>query len=65
MNVMLSRARHGMIIIGDISTFSRCSNRKGRALWRNTIEPYLKENSALHDGFRSVSTWHVCRTGTK
>ena len=47
-NVLLSRARNAMFIIGNVDTFLR--SRKGKALWQNLLE-LLKIGSHIYDGF--------------
>ena len=43
-NVMLSRAREGMFIVGNLQTLSECSSKSGRLLWSN-----LKKNLECHN----------------
>ena len=47
LNVLLSRARDGLIIIGSASTFT--NSRKGSAIWSPFFEQ-LREAGQLYDG---------------
>ena len=47
LNVLLSRARNALIIIGDSSTFVR--SRKGAPLWKPLIE-LLADSNYIYDG---------------
>lgn len=48
LNVMLSRARDALIMIGNSETFSNA--RKGKEVWRKLFD-LLKENSHVYEGF--------------
>ncbi len=48
LNVLLSRARDALIMIGNAETFM--SSRKGKALWERFME-LLKAGRHIHDGF--------------
>ncbi|KAK2762566.1 hypothetical protein FQN54_000739 [Arachnomyces sp. PD_36] len=48
LNVLLSRARNGLIMIGNAETFIYA--RKGREVWCKLFD-HLKENNHIYDGF--------------
>jgi AAA domain len=48
LNVLLSRARNALIMIGNAKTFM--DSRKGRAVWRQLFDG-LKNNGHVYDGF--------------
>ena len=48
LNVLLSRARNGLIMIGNSETFMNA--RKGREVWRRLFD-YLKEKDHIYEGF--------------
>lgn len=48
LNVLLSRARDALIMIGNSETFINA--RKGRAVWRKLFDQ-LKENGHVYEGF--------------
>lgn len=48
LNVLLSRARNGLFIIGNSDTFINA--RKGKEVWRKLFD-HLKENNHVYDGF--------------
>ena len=47
LNVLLSRARIAIIMIGNANTFM--SSRKGKSVWRPFFN-YLKDHNHLYDG---------------
>ncbi|EKD17579.1 NFX1-type zinc finger-containing protein 1 [Drepanopeziza brunnea f. sp. 'multigermtubi' MB_m1] len=48
LNVLLSRARDALIMIGNSDTFINA--RKGREIWRKLLD-HLKENGHVYEGF--------------
>lgn len=48
LNVLLSRARDALILIGDAETFM--GSRKGREIWQPFME-MLKAGNHVYDGF--------------
>ena len=48
LNVLLSRARNALIMIGNSDTFTKA--RRGKELWQNLFE-FLKEQGHIYDGF--------------
>lgn len=48
LNVLLSRARDGLIIIGNSETFTNA--RKGQELWRKTFR-MIQDNGHFYNGF--------------
>ena len=54
-NVLLSRARNGLIMIGNTRTFTK--SRKGGELW-TTLVSMLKESGNLYDGLPVVCDRH-------
>lgn len=59
LNVLLSRARNILIIVGNSNTF--VSSRKGRNTWRPFIDN-LKENCHLYDGLPVRCEQHPDKT---
>lgn len=47
LNVLLSRAREALIMIGNSATFT--NSRKGKEIWTRFID-HLNENHHLYDG---------------
>jgi hypothetical protein len=58
LNVLLSRARNGLIIIGDAETFM--SSRKGGQLWKQFID-MLKAQNHIYDGLPVKCEQHPTR----
>lgn len=58
LNVLLSRARDGLIIIGNTHTFTKA--RRGGQLWTSLIER-LKENGNIYDGLPVACDRHPGR----
>eukprot|EP01050_Picozoa_sp_SAG11_P003357 SAG11_NODE_188_length_13029_cov_3.652514_5_plen_2762_part_00 len=56
-NVMLSRARHGQIIIGNLDTFTNCRKAAGRQLW-TTIQSLLEEEGQIFSHFPALCPTH-------
>lgn len=54
-NVLLSRARNGLIMIGNTHTFTK--SRKGGELW-TTLVDMLKKNGNIYDGLPVVCVRH-------
>lgn len=48
LNVLLSRARDGLIMIGNSETFMNA--RKGKEVWRKCFD-HLKQNDHVYEGF--------------
>lgn len=59
LNVLITRARHGMIIFGNMETFT--SSKKGRAAWLPFFE-MLKDRGCLYDGLPVKCERHPERT---
>lgn len=59
LNVLLSRARNILIIVGNSNTF--VSSRKGRDTWRPLID-HLKDNGHLYDGLPVRCEQHPDKT---
>jgi hypothetical protein len=55
LNVLVSRARCGIIIIGNMKTFT--SSRKGQQTW-NPFFKLLKESGSLYDGLPVFCSRH-------
>ena len=58
LNVLLSRARDGLIMIGNIQTFTKA--RKGAEIWLKLVE-HLKEYGNIYDGVPVVFSQHPAR----
>ena len=56
-NVMLSRARYGQIIIGDLNTFTNCRKAAGRTLWTK-IRSLLEEENQILNHFPALCPTH-------
>eukprot|EP00878_Enallax_costatus_P028017 GHUV01030215.1.p1 GENE.GHUV01030215.1~~GHUV01030215.1.p1 ORF type:complete len:301 (+),score=100.18 GHUV01030215.1:59-904(+) len=56
-NVMLSRARHGLIMIGNASTLRNASSSEGRKHWAVVLDK-LEAAAAMHSGFPAVCQQH-------
>ncbi|KAF3484283.1 NFX1-type zinc finger-containing protein 1 [Arthroderma uncinatum] len=59
LNVLLSRARDGLIMIGNSETFMHA--RKGKDIWRKLFV-HLKENDHIYEGFPVRCEKHPDRT---
>lgn len=59
LNVLLSRARDGLIMIGNSETFLHA--RKGKDFWRKFFA-HLKENNHIYAGFPVKCEKHPDRT---
>jgi len=57
-NVLLSRARNGLIMIGNTQTFTKA--RKGGELWTSLVD-MIKKNGNLYDGLPVVCHRHPNR----
>lgn len=58
-NVLLSRARNGLIIIGNMHTFMH--SRKGGEVWQKLLE-LLKEKGHIYDGLPTRCERHPDRS---
>ena len=58
LNVLLSRARDGLIMIGDIQTFTAA--RRGGELWKKLVE-HLKERGSIYGGLPVICEQHPDR----
>ena len=59
LNVLLSRARNGLIMIGNSETFINA--RKGKEVWQKLFD-YMKENNHIYEGFPVKCGKHPDRT---
>lgn len=59
LNVLLSRARDGLIMIGNFETFVHA--RKGKDTWQK-LSAHLKENNHIYEGFPVKCEKHPDRT---
>ena len=55
LNVLLSRARDGLIMIGNVQTFTKA--RKGAELWIKLVE-HLKKHGNVYDGLPVICEQH-------
>jgi AAA domain len=60
LNVLLSRARDGLIMIGNSETFINA--RKGKEVWRKLFD-HLKQNDHVFEGFPVKCEKHPDRFG--
>ena len=58
LNVLLSRARDGLIMIGNIQTFTTA--RRGGELWTKLVE-HLREHGNIYDGLPVFCEQHPDR----
>lgn len=58
LNVALSRAREGLIMIGNVDTF--LAAKKGNSIWLDFIT-YLKDKRMIHDGLPVFCEQHPDR----
>jgi hypothetical protein len=49
-NVLLSRARLGMFMVGNLETLTKCRTQKGRAVWK-VVKEVLAEQDAIYKSF--------------
>ena len=61
LNVLLSRARNALIMIGNANTF--LGSRKGKATWRPLFD-LLREGGHIYDGFPVKCERHPSRKST-
>lgn len=59
LNVLLSRARNSLIMIGNANTFT--NSRKGKDLWTRLLK-LLRDGGHVYDGLPVVCTQHPDRT---
>ena len=59
LNVLLSRARNALIMIGNANTFT--NSRKGKAMWSNLLQ-LLRNGGHVYDGFPVSCYQHPSRT---
>ena len=59
LNVLLSRARDGLIILGDVETFMQ--SKKGGELWKRFVT-MLKNKNHIYDGLPVKCERHPKRT---
>lgn len=59
LNVLLSRARDGLIMVGNSETFMHA--RKGKDIWRKFFA-HLKEDGHIYEGFPVRCEKHPDRT---
>ena len=59
LNVLLSRARNGLLMIGNSQTFMNA--RKGKEIWRKLFD-LLKEGGHIYEGFPIKCEKHPGRT---
>lgn len=60
LNVLLSRARNALILIGNSQTFIHARN--GKEVWRKFLD-HLTENGHVYEGFPVRCEKHHDRTG--
>ena len=58
LNVLLSRARNGLILIGNVETFSK--SRKGKDIWTQLFG-MLKHDGHIYDGLPAKCERHPQR----
>lgn len=60
-NVLLSRAREGLIVIGNMDSLCNCSSKIGRELWTNVRQVLDKQNS-IYNYFPALCQNHKTLT---
>lgn len=58
LNVLLSRARNSLIMIGNSDTFTNA--RRGSEIWRTLLD-LLRQGGHVYDGFPAVCVNHPAR----
>jgi hypothetical protein len=56
-NVLLSRARHGMILIGNETCLQKAKSKQARDLWSEVFR-LLKQDSSIHTSFPAKCATH-------
>eukprot|EP01031_Cornospumella_fuschlensis_P026999 gene26999-32619_t len=56
-NVLMSRARDGLILIGNSETYRKAASRRGREVWGNVFR-VLDDQNAVYDGFPAKCPTH-------
>jgi hypothetical protein len=59
-NVLLSRARNGLIMIGNAETFTNARNPEGRKLWTRVLD-LLRNGGHVYDGIPAKCERHPTR----
>ena len=59
LNVLLSRARNALIMIGNAETFSNA--RRGKELWTSLLK-MMRQDGHIYDGFPAKCERHPTRT---
>jgi len=62
LNVLLSRARDGLVMIGNAQTFGNARNPAGKALWTRLFT-LLRKNGHIYDGIPIKCQRHPDRKG--
>eukprot|EP00736_Rhodelphis_marinus_P010711 Rmarinus@m.13174 len=57
-NVLLSRARHGMVLIGDSDTLENARKAKGRDLWTQVMK-LLRTDGHVYNGLPTICQQHT------
>eukprot|EP00736_Rhodelphis_marinus_P009799 Rmarinus@m.14001 len=56
-NVLLSRARHGMIILGNANVLTKASSEKGKVLWTQLLT-MLQRGGHVYEGIPTICRKH-------
>ena len=56
-NVLLSRAREGMFIVGNLKSLSECASKPGRLLWSN-LKSVLEYHNHCYEWFPTICQTH-------
>lgn len=56
-NVLMSRARDGLILIGNAEVYRNASSHKGRDVWSKVFQ-VLDSHNAVYDGFPALCSVH-------
>jgi hypothetical protein len=59
LNVLLSRARNSIVMVGNATTFTNA--RKGQALWQELLQ-LLRSGNHVYEGFPVTCNQHPSRT---
>jgi hypothetical protein len=56
-NVLLSRARHGMVLVGNLDCLTKAKSRGSRELWQK-VERQMKADNSIYSSFPALCANH-------